>query len=131
MEALVISNQALTVFGVRSVLCAVEPSMVVCDATRMVQAMGLLAAEHDFRVIVLDLELNDGRPLMNAALLRDMWPDIPLVVMAPKGGDPMMERALELGVREYLHKREDTDVLRAAFGRVLAGGVNAYSPLSR
>jgi DNA-binding NarL/FixJ family response regulator len=130
MEALVISNHALTVFGVRSLLCAVEPAIVVCDATHMAEAMGMLAGEHDFRVIVLDLDVHGGRPLMNAALLRDMWPNIPLVVMGSKACDPMTERALELGVMGYLRKSEDTDVLRDSFRRVLAGEV-AHSSMAQ
>lgn len=127
MEALVISNHALTVFGVRSLLYAVEPGIVVCDASHMAEAMGMLAGEHRFRVIVLDLDTPGGRPLMHAALLRDMWPSIPLVVIGSKAGDSTMERASELGVVACLHKDEDTDMLRRSFRRVLAGEADVRS----
>jgi DNA-binding NarL/FixJ family response regulator len=123
MEVLVISNHALTVFGVRSLLCAVEPAVEVRDAAHMAQAMALLSGEHDFRVIVLDLDVHGMRPLMNAALLRDMWPDIPLVVIGSTACDPLMERALELGAKSYLRKREDTELLRESFRSILAGAV--------
>jgi hypothetical protein len=53
-------------------LRAVDPAVTVCDATHMAEAMSMLCGEHCIGLIVLDLDTHGARPLMNAALLRDM-----------------------------------------------------------
>jgi len=126
MEALVISDQPLTVLGIRSLLRTVDLAVSVCDATHMGEAMGMLCGEHRIGLIVLDLDTHGSRPLMNAALLRDMWPSIPLVVMSSRESDSMIVRAIDLGVTGYLPKDADTDDLREALRLVLNG--NVYVP---
>jgi DNA-binding NarL/FixJ family response regulator len=123
MEALVISDQPLTVLGIRSLLRTVDQAVNVCDATHMGEAMGMLCGEHRIGLIVLDLDTHGARPLMNIALLRDMWPAIPLVVMSSKDCDSTIVKAVDLGVVGYLLKSTDNDTLRAALKQVLAGDV--------
>jgi DNA-binding NarL/FixJ family response regulator len=123
MEALVISDQPLTVLGIRSLLRAADPAVAVCDASGMADAMGMLCGEHRIGLIVLDLDTHGTRPLMNTALLRDMWSSIPLVVMSSKECDSTIVQAVDLGVVGYLLKSADNDTLRGAFRQVLAGEV--------
>lgn len=123
MEALVISDQPLTVVGIRSLLRTVDPTVSVCDATHMAEAMGMLCGEHRIGLIVLDLDTHGTRPLMNIALLRDMWPCIPLAVMSSKECDSTIVQAVDLGVAGYLLKSADNDTLRAALKHMLAGDI--------
>jgi DNA-binding NarL/FixJ family response regulator len=126
MEALVISDQPLIVLGLRSLLRTVDPTMIVCDAAHMGEAMGMLTGEHSVGLIVLDLDTQGARPLMNVALLREMWSGIPLVVMSSKECDSTIVQTVELGVVGYVLKSAGTDTLREAFRRVQAG--EAYLP---
>lgn len=123
MEALVISDQPLTVLGIRTLLRTVDQSVAVCDATHMADAMGMLCGEHHVGLIVLDLDTRGTRPLMNIALLRDMWPNIPLAVISSKNCDSTMVKAVDLGVVGYLLKSSENDTLRTALKHVLAGDV--------
>lgn len=123
MEAVVISDQPLTVLGIRSLLHAVDAAVRVCDATHMGEAMGMLSGEHRIGLIVLDLDMHGARPLMNIALLRDLWPSVPLAVISSKDCDSTIVDAVDLGVLGYLLKNADTDTLRDGFRQMLAGEV--------
>jgi DNA-binding NarL/FixJ family response regulator len=128
MDVLVISDQLLARVGVRAQLQAIDPGLTVCEACDMGQAMARLNVEPAARLIVLDLDAHRSRPLMNTVLLRELWPDIPLVVMSSKPSRSALQQAQEAGVAAYFDKAADTALLREALKQVLAGRPPATAP---
>ena len=125
MRVLVISDQPLTVFALRSVLQHCEPSAVVDDATYLAEAMELLTAarRHPIDLIILDLDMPAVRRVHGAMLLRQMWPDIPLAVISAIEPDLDVVRTIDIGAMGYLLKTADTDTLVNAVRHVMAGSV--------
>jgi DNA-binding NarL/FixJ family response regulator len=126
MDLLLISDQPLTVLALRAVLSRHEPVANVVDATHLAEAMGLLSGPHDFRLIVLDLDTHGVRPVSTAALLREMWPRIPMALLASQGGpaswvdSPWMDTG-DLGLSGCLLKTASATELRSAVAGMLRG----------
>jgi DNA-binding NarL/FixJ family response regulator len=123
VDILLISDQPLTVLALRAVLGRHEPVARVVDASHLAEAMTLLTGPHEFALVALDLDTHGVRPVSTTALLREMWPDLPLALLATTECDSTIVRSVDLGVCGYLLKSADADTLRSAFSRMLAGEV--------
>ena len=123
MDILLISDQPLTVLALRSVLSRHQPVANVVDAAYMAEAMTMLAGPHAFSMIVLDLDTHGVRAVSTTALMRELWPHIPLVILSSSDCDATLVHSVDLGVAGYVLKTADTDELRDAFRRMLAGEV--------
>ena len=126
MDILLISDQPLTVLALRAVLGRHKPIANVVDATHMAEAMTMLTGPHRFRLLVLDLDTHGVRAVSTTALLRELWPQLPLAVLASSECDSTIVRAVDLGVSGYVLKTADAACLRQAFQQMLAG--EAYMP---
>jgi DNA-binding NarL/FixJ family response regulator len=121
LDILLISDQPLTVIALRSVLSSHEHVATVVDAAYMAEAMTLLTGPHQFGMIVLDLDTHGVRAVSTSALMRELWPHIPLVILSSAACDAGLVRSVDLGVIGYALKTEETDTLREAFRLMLAG----------
>lgn len=126
MDILLISDQPLTVLALRAVLSRHEPVAKVVDASHMAEAMTMLTGPHEFALVVLDLDTHGVRPVSTTALMREMWPHIPLALLATTECDSTIVRSVDLGVCGYVLKTADSQELRKAFQQMLAGEV--YMP---
>ena len=123
MDILLISDQPLTVLALRAVLGRQEPVGHVLDANHMAEAMTMLAGPHDIGLMVLDLDTHGVRAVSTTALLREMWPHIPLAVLSTSNCDATIVRSVDLGVSGYVLKTDDAEVLRDSFARMLRGDI--------
>lgn len=123
MDVLAISDQPLTVLALRSILRQASPAAQVFDASHLGEAMSMLGEPEQFGMIVLDLDTHGVRGLSTPALLRQMWPSVPLVLLASRECDVPFVRAVELGVSGYVLKTASTEELRRACSVLLAGGI--------
>jgi DNA-binding NarL/FixJ family response regulator len=126
VDILLISDQPLTVLALRAVLSRHEPVARVVDASHMAEAMTMLTGPHEFQLMVLDLDTHGVRPVSTTALLREMWPHIPLALMATTECDSTIVRSVDLGASGYVLKTSDAATLRRAFQQMLRGEI--YMP---
>jgi DNA-binding NarL/FixJ family response regulator len=124
VDILLISDQPLTVLALRAMLSRPTAVAQVVDAAYMAEAMTLLSGPHRFGMIVLDLDTHGVRAVSTTALLRELWPHIPLVILASGESDSSLVRSVDLGVCGYVLKTEETEYLREAFRRMIAGEVH-------
>ena len=122
MDVLVISDQPLTVLAMRAILAREKGVESVVDATHMAEAMTLLQ-EGNIKLIVLDLDTHGVRPIGTPALMREMWPQIPLAILSSRDCDATIVKAVDLGVCGYMLKTADTETLRSAVRQMLEGQV--------
>lgn len=86
--------------------------------------MAMLGNGDQFGMIVLDLDTHVVRSLGTPALLRQMWPSVPLVLLASRECDVSIVRTVEHGVSGYVLKTASTEELRRACTTLLAGGIH-------
>lgn len=73
-------------------------------------------------LVLLDLSLPDARDMHPVASLREIAPNLPILVISMLESAEAVSEALRLGARGYLHKTEDEAVMLQALRLVLAGG---------
>jgi DNA-binding NarL/FixJ family response regulator len=129
MDVLAIPDQPLTVLALRSMLRQVSPASDVFDASHLGEAMAMLGKGEHFGMIVLDLDTHGVRGPGTPALLRQMWPSVPLVLLASRECDVSIVRAVELGVSGYVLKTASTEELQRACSILLAGGIYVPEPV--
>lgn len=72
-------------------------------ATRLASAIDLVATSRP-EVILLDLNLPDGAGLESLTRLRDLCPDIPIIVLAGDDDERLAMAAVRAGAQDYLVK---------------------------
>jgi len=71
--------------------------------------------EHDWEIVLLDLNLPDGRGLDNLSRVRAVDPNVPVIILTNVEDDGVAEASLLQGAQDYLVKRGiDADMLGRA-----------------
>ncbi|HET9643819.1 MAG TPA: response regulator [Burkholderiaceae bacterium] len=119
-NVLVISDQPLAVFALRAMLA--RPALVaqVHDANHLSEAMQMLSGRQPYDMIVLDLDTGGVRPVSTSALLRQMWPEIPLVLLWSEESQADWVQSADLHIAACLSKRIDTETLRSSLRSMLS-----------
>jgi DNA-binding NarL/FixJ family response regulator len=120
LKTLVVSDQPLTVIALQSVLRRVAPGAEQLDATHLGEAMQLLTEHGPVDLMVLDLDTHGMRRVSGAALLRQMWPAVPMMLVCDAEHAVDASRSADIGVDACLLKADPTDKISAAFASVLA-----------
>jgi DNA-binding NarL/FixJ family response regulator len=119
VKALVISDQPLTVIALQSVLRHTDPQAELFDATHFGEALRTLSDQGPFDFIVLDLDTHGVKRVSGAALLRQMWPGVPLALISESLHEQDVLRSVDIGASGYLLKTDTTEVLSDAVTRML------------
>lgn len=120
MKTLVVSDQPLTVIAMQSVLRRVAPGAEQLDASYLGEAMQLLTEHGPVDLMVLDLDTHGMQRVSGAALLRQMWPGVPMMLVCDAAHAADASRSADIGAEGCLLKADPTDKLSAAFASVLA-----------
>lgn len=121
MKTLVVSDQPLTVIALQSVVRRVAPHAEQLDATHLGEAMQLLTEHGPVDLMVLDLDTHGMRRVSGAALLRQMWPGVPMMLVCDAEHAADASRSADIGAEACLLKADPTEKISAAFASVLAG----------
>ncbi len=107
--------------GARRVLEHLDAEFVEADSTDAL--FEHVAADPDFELVLLDLQMpgRDGWEAFQA--LRDDHPELPVVIVSSSEEPADVLRALDGGAAGFVPKSSSREVLQAAFDLILAGGV--------
>ncbi|MEP7240157.1 MAG: response regulator transcription factor [Devosia sp.] len=84
-----------------------------------------LAADPDWDLVLLDLNMPGSDGLSSLLLLRAEHPELPVMVVSGVTEPRVIRQALALGASGYLVKSAGPAEIRAAVATVLAGGIHA------
>jgi C4-dicarboxylate-specific signal transduction histidine kinase len=111
IRILLVEDNPVDALLVRRMLAreAVEPNSYQLDhASALEQALDWLGKKsHD--VILLDLNLPDSNGVETVRRVREVEPDLPIVVLTVAGDSDTAVKALRAGAQDYLVKEEITD----------------------
>ena len=122
-KVLLVDDHPLVLYGLAQLLSA-EADLAVCaQAANAAEALAAAeACRPDLAIVDLNLGETDGLDLIRTMLGR--WPDLPVLVVSMHKESLYAERALRVGARGYVMKREATRALVGAVRRVLAGEIH-------
>ncbi|MFI9204234.1 response regulator [Streptomyces sp. NPDC053048] len=128
-------------------LFQIEGGLEVVAVAGDVPALLHLASEHQPDIVLLDIEMpGNEAPQTTVRKLRDVSPDVKIVVLTMHDDPTLVQSLLPLGIRGFLHKTVTRQTLSAAVrdactpgspvtvslseGRLAAGATAPHGPLS-
>jgi DNA-binding NarL/FixJ family response regulator len=99
----VIDGHPLLRLGLSELVAPHQDIEVVAEANSVAQARQVVGA-HLPKVVTIDAALPDGDGLQLACELRDRYADLGIVVLATRGEDDVLFRALDTGVSAFVPK---------------------------
>ena len=125
MRYLVVDDHEIVRGGLAALLSA-HGGVTTDQAASGTAMFELLARHDDVAMILLDLRLAQEDGLALLATLRDVHPDVPVVMFSGSEAVDDVRAALRLGARGYIPKSAHADTILAALDLVAAGQV--YAP---
>lgn len=123
MKILVVDDHPLIRAAVRNVLTQLETDVAVHEAQNCPAALALVDAHPDFTLVLLDLHLPGMGGLDALSILRERYPEIPVVVLSAADDRDSVLQALDRGAMGFIPKSSSNDVMVNALRLVLAGGI--------
>ncbi len=127
MTILVVDDHPLIREALKQVLRTLDPDIRVLEAQSAQEAIAVLEATQNLRLIILDLALPGEDGMETLPLLRERWPQVPVVVFSAYDLPPVVTRAIDAGAMGFIPKTSPSDVIVNVLRFVLAGGV--YLPV--
>lgn len=135
LRALLIDDHPLVMDALASALTATRMFASTEKAGSLGEALGLLALDADYALVIADLHMEDAQGIETVVTLRESFPDLPLVVYSGDDSLDTITAAFERGIRGYITKGSTLGVLTDALKLVMAGGCylpqNAVNILGR
>lgn len=123
MKILVVDDHPLIRAAVRNVLTQIETGVAVHEAQNCTAALALVDAHPDFSLVLLDLHLPGMGGLDALSILRERFPEIPVVVLSAADDRDSVLQALDRGAMGFIPKSSSNDVMVNALRLVFAGGI--------
>ncbi|MEZ5782646.1 MAG: response regulator transcription factor [Rhizobiaceae bacterium] len=111
--------------ALKQAIGGIAASGIVLEAGDFDSARKIVAENEDADLILLDLSMPGASGLSGLLSLRNLYPDIPLVVVSARDDRETIRRALELGASGFISKSASMDEIRNTVRTVLAGGISA------
>lgn len=119
---LVVDDHPVVRLGIRQMIAS-EPTLEVCGEADSMEAALRALRSTEANLALVDLSLADGHGLELIRAMREIAPDVAVLVLSMHDEMLFAERALRAGARGYIMKQEAIGGLVDAIQQVLAGRV--------
>ncbi|MEO7009589.1 MAG: response regulator transcription factor [Caldimonas sp.] len=123
MKALLIDDHPLILSALQAVIQGMGGHVSVAGACSAAAARKALAADADFDLVLLDLQLGDADGFDLLVELRAAYPALPIVVVSASDRSGDVIRAIDLGAMGFVPKRASNETLYEALHTVMSGGI--------
>lgn len=127
MRCLIVDDHPLTRDGTATALREAEPDVEVAEAGSLAQALGMLADEPAFDLVLLDLELGDSRGVDTLKSLKAWCErreiDTRFVVLSGHGEPELVREVVENYATGFILKATSRRIFTQAIALTIAGGV--------
>ena len=123
MKVLLIDDHPLILQALQLVIESLGSGITVITADSAAAARAALAAETDFDLVLLDLQLGDADGFEVLVEFRRVYPTLPVVVVSASDRHSDVIKAIDLGAMGYVPKRASNASLFEALNMVMSGGI--------
>ncbi|MHB0972104.1 MAG: response regulator [Thermoanaerobaculia bacterium] len=120
MRVLCVDDHAIFRQGVKLILTQYDRQVRIGEAATAEEAMRLVG-ESRWDVVILDLSLPDRSGLQLLTEIRDVQPNVPIIILSMHADDEYAVRALRIGASGYVTKESAPDELTKAIESVMNG----------
>lgn len=123
MKCLLVDDHALIRDALALLIAMHHPHVDLRRAVCLADALELLIAEPDIRLVLLDLALADSSGITTLARVHEASPLSRVVVLSGDDRPETILAALDAGAAGFIPKTTESNVLRNAIATVIDGGV--------
>jgi DNA-binding NarL/FixJ family response regulator len=118
MKIILADDHSLFIDGLRSML---GPDARCYEADSLHQTLSQLEAHPDTKLILMDLQMPGMEEFNGLRQVRQLYPDIPLIVVSMHNEPEIIQTALSLGISGYIPKTHSFESMQKAIDLVLGG----------
>ena len=123
MKVLLIDDHPLILSALQTVIQGLGDDVTVVGASSARAARGILKADADFDLVLLDLQLGDADGFDVLVEFRAAYPALPVVVVSASDRTSDVIRSIDLGAMGFVPKRASNETLFEALHMVMSGGI--------
>jgi DNA-binding NarL/FixJ family response regulator len=123
VKVLLVDDHPLILSALRSVIAGLGDDVSVVGAGSARDAREALKVDHDFDLVLLDLQLGDADGFDLLVEFRAGYPALPVVVVSASDRASDVIRSIDLGAMGFVPKRASNDTLFEALHMVMSGGI--------
>ncbi len=123
MKVLLVDDHPLILSALQAMIQELDPDVKVTAVGSAAAARSALAADADFDLVLLDLQLGDASGFDVLVEMRKAHPALPVVVISASDRASDVIQAIDLGAMGFVPKRASNDTLVEALRLVMAGGI--------
>lgn len=98
-----------------------EPTIIQADNSE--HAIRLAEQHDDLDMILMDIDMPGISGMSALKTLREVAPDVPIIMISAEEGSHLISRAIDLGARGFIPKTTSANVMLSALRLVLNGGI--------
>ena len=107
--------------ALRGAVQRILPDASLCEADSVDALYGLVEANPDADLLLMDLNMPGAHGFSALVRLRALHPQLPVVVVSAREEPAVMRRALDHGALGFIPKSADSETIGIAVGQVLDG----------
>ena len=123
MKILLLDDHPLFREGLALLLHRLSSELQLLQASTCDEAFALCEAQPDIELILLDLSLVGMRGMDGLAVLRERYPQVPVVVVSSADSPAVIRQAIDAGAMGFIPKSSSSEILLNALRLVLAKGI--------
>lgn len=123
MKILLVDDHALFRAGLRLLLSSIQSDAQILEAEDTRGALELAALHPDLPLCLLDLALGQGHGLETLAQLKQVAPEVAVVVVSASTDGAVVRSCLDAGAMSFIPKSLGPQTLMMAVRQVLAGSI--------
>jgi DNA-binding NarL/FixJ family response regulator len=123
MKVLLVDDHPLILAALQTMIQELDPDVQVTAVGSAAAARSALAADSEFDLVLLDLQLGDASGFDVLVEMRRDHPALPVVVVSASDRASDVIQAIDLGAMGFVPKRASNDTLVEALRLVMAGGI--------
>jgi DNA-binding NarL/FixJ family response regulator len=128
VKVLLVDDHALFREGISMILKNLMGAVEVFEAGSCRDGLSLLARQPGLDLVLMDLGLPDMSGIEGIALIREQYPDVPVVALSSSEDKATVLSALDNGAMGFIPKTSNSSILTGALRLILAHGI--YLPPS-
>lgn len=129
MNLLLIDDHAVVRSGVRDIVSVSETGANFAEASTAREAMEMVSNQ-DYDIVILDISLPDENGLQLLQKIRQVKPDMPVLILSMHPEEGYAMRAFKAGANGYLNKASVPAELVGAIRKILSGSTYASQALT-
>ena len=123
MRVLLVDDHPLFRDALKIILAKIDSVSEVFEQESGQTALDFLEHDDDIDVILLDYQLGDMRGDNVLKVVKQNWPEVPVIMFSGSRDVPLIQRLFNLGAGGFITKNSTADLILYAIKLVMSGGI--------